>query len=133
MGALGTIVTAAVTATVVIGGVIYVLRRKTPIVNDPNIITKEKFSSSDVLSWIDQIMPSIQTKAECTYSVNILPNSSTNKLLTKPVKNAYAVLLLEKQGENVSYLRQRVYIAKELSSELLSLKNDNVVEIPIQL
>lgn len=133
MGALGTIVTAAVTATVVIGGVIYVLRRKTPLVNDPNIITKEKFSSSDVLSWIDQIMPSIQTKAECTYSVNILPNSSTNKLLTKPVKNAYAVLLLEKQGENVSYLRQRVYIAKELSSELLSLKNDNVVEIPIQL
>ena len=133
MGALGTIVTAAVTATVVIGGVIYVLRRKTPLVNDPNIITKEMFSSSDVLSWIDQIMPSIQTKAECTYSVNILPNSSTNKLLTKPVKNAYAVLLLEKQGENVSYLRQRVYIAKELSSELLSLKNDNVVEIPIQL
>lgn len=133
MGALGTIVTAAVTATVVIGGVIYVLRRKTPLVNDPNIITKEKFSSSDVLSWIDQIMPSIQTKAECTYSVNILPNSSTNKLLTKPVKNAYAVLLLEKQGENVSYLRQRVYIAKELSSELLSLKYDNVVEIPIQL
>lgn len=133
MGELGTIVTAAVTATVVIGGVIYVLRRKTPLVNDPNIITKEKFSSSDVLSWIDQIMPSIQTKAECTYSVNILPNSSTNKLLTKPVKNAYAVLLLEKQGENVSYLRQRVYIAKELSSELLSLKNDNVVEIPIQL
>lgn len=133
MGALGTIVTAAVTATVVIGGVIYVLRRKTPFVNDPNIITKEKFSSSDVLSWIDQIMPSIQTKAECTYSVNILPNSSTNKLLTKPVKNAYAVLLLEKRGEKVSYLRQRVYIAKELSSELLSLKNDNVVEIPIQL
>ena len=78
-------------------------------------------------------MPSIQTKAECTYSVNILPNSSTNKLLTKPVKNAYAVLLLEKRGEKVSYLRQRVYIAKELSSELLSLKNDNVVEIPIQL
>ena len=77
MGALGTIVTAAVTATVVIGGVIYVLRRKTPFVNDPNIITKEKFSSSDVLSWIDQIMPSIQTKAECTYSVNILPNSSS--------------------------------------------------------
>lgn len=133
MGALGTIVTAAVTATVVIGGVIYVLRRKTPFVNDPNIITKEMFSSSDVLSWIDQIMPSIQTKAECTYSVNILPNSSTNKLLTKPVKNAYAVLLLEKRGEKVSYLRQRVYIAKELSSELLSLKNDNVVEIPIQL
>lgn len=133
MGALGTIVTAAVTATVVIGGVIYVLRRKTPFVNDPNIIAKEKFSSSDVLSWIDQIMPSIQTKAECTYSVNILPNSSTNKLLTKPVKNAYAVLLLEKRGEKVSYLRQRVYIAKELSSELLSLKNDNVVEIPIQL
>jgi len=133
MGALGTIVTAAVTATVVIGGVIYVLRKKTPFVNDPNIITKEKFSSSDVLSWIDQIMPSIQTKAECTYSVNILPNSSTNKLLTKPVKNAYAVLLLEKRGEKVSYLRQRVYIAKELSSELLSLKNDNVVEIPIQL
>lgn len=133
MDALGTIVTAAVTATVVIGGVIYVLRRKTPFVNDPNIINKEKFSSSDVLSWIDQIMPSIQTKAECTYSVNILPNSSTNKLLTKPVKNAYAVLLLEKRGEKVSYLRQRVYIAKELSSELLSLKNDNVVEIPIQL
>ena len=133
MGALGTIVTAAVTATVVIGGVIYVLRRKTPFVNDPNIITKEKFSSSDVLSWIDQIMPSIQTKAECTYSVNILPNSSTNKLLTKPVKNAYAVLLHEKREEKVSYLRQRVYIAKELSSELLSLKNDNVVEIPIQL
>lgn len=133
MGALGTIVTVAVTATVVIGGVIYVLRRKTPFVNDPNIITKEKFSSSDVLSWIDQIMPSIQTKAECTYSVNILPNSSTNKLLTKPVKNAYAVLLLEKRGEKVSYLRQRVYIARELSSELLSLKNDNVVVIPIQL
>lgn len=133
MGALGAIVTTAVTATVVIGGVIYVLRRKTPFVNDPNIITKEKFSSSDVLSWIDQIMPSIQTKAECTYSVNILPNSSTNKLLTKPVKNAYAVILLEKRGEKVSYLRQRVYIAKELSSELLSLKNDNVVEIPIQL
>lgn len=133
MGTLGTIVTAAVTATVVIGGVIYVLRRKTPPVNDPNIITKEKFSSSDVLSWIDQIMPSIQTKAECTYSVNILPNSSTNKLLTKPVKNTYAVLLLEKRGEKVSYLRQRVYIAKELSSELLSLKSDNVVEIPIQL
>lgn len=133
MGALGTIVTAAVTATVVIGGVIYVLRRKTPPINDPNIITKDKFSSSDVLSWIDQIMPSIQTKTECTYSVNILPNSSTNKLLTKPVKNAYAVLLLEKRGEKVSYLRQRVYIAKELSSELWSLKNDNVVEIPIQL
>jgi len=133
MSTFGTIVTAAVTATVVIGGVVYVLKKIGPQVNDPNIIKKDTLSSSDVLSWIDEIIPSIKIKTDCTYSVNILPNSSTIKLLSKPVKNAYAVLLLEKNGEKVSYIRQRIYIAKELSSELLSLKDDNVVEIPIQL
>lgn len=133
MNTLGTIVTAAVTATVVIGGVVYIIKKMTTPVKDPNIITKAKLSTNDILSWIDEVIPSIQTKAGAVYSVNILPNSSTTKLLTKPIKNAYAVLLLEKSDEKVSYIRQRVYIAKELSSELMSLKNDNVVEIPIQL
>lgn len=133
MGALGTFFTAAVTTTIVIGGVVYVLKKLRPCIDDPNIIKKDILSSGDVLSWIDEIIPSIQIKQGCTYSVNILPTSSTTKLLTKPVRNAYAVLLLEKSGEKISYLRQKVYIAKELSSELQSLRNDNVVEIPIQL
>lgn len=133
MAGIGTILTTIVTALVVIGVVIYFVNKIGPRVNDPNIIKLNKLSSTVILRWIDECMLTIKTKEGCSYSVNILPNSSSNELLTKPVKNAYAVLLLEKSGEKVSYLNQRVYIAKELSSELESLKYDKVVEIPIQL
>lgn len=133
MAGIGTILTTTATALVVIGVVIYVVNKIGSRVNDPNIIKLNKLSSTIILRWIDECMLTIKTKEGCTYSVKILPNSSSNELLTKPVKNAYAVLLLEKSGEKVSYLNQRVFIANELSPELESLKYDKVVEIPIQL
>lgn len=133
MGTLGTIFTAAVTATIVIGGVVYIVKRIGSQVNDPNIIKKDKLSTQDVLNWIDEVLPLINIKSGCTYTVNVMPNSSTQQLLTKPVKNAYGIVLLEKQGEKVSYLRQRVFIAKELSNELQPLQDNKIVEIPIEI
>lgn len=122
-----TISLASIATVVVICGVYY-YRKKTVL----KVKKVDPFKSSDVLEWIDKVSNKITPKEKAKYIVKVLPNSSTNELLSKPHSDVYAAIFIEQhEGKNV-IIAQQFYQAVNIAEELVALRNDNVIEIPIE-
>lgn len=115
----------------IIGGVAYAIYRhmSTPT----NVPTKDTFEVSDILNWVDDIFPNIKVEDGYTYRVKVLPTEDTQRLLTRKVKNAYAILFVAQKEDKNVILKQRIIVARNLATELNSLKQGNIVEMPVEI
>lgn len=130
---MNTITTISIVAgtVVVIGGVAYAIYR---YMNPPtNVPTQVTFEVSDILNWVDEILPNIKVEDGYKYRVTVLPSADTQQLLKRKLKNAYAVLFVAQKGDENIVLKQRIIVAKNLAVELKSLKQGNIVEMPVQI
>lgn len=123
-----TISLASIATVVVICGVYYYFRKK-PV---PKVKKVDPFRTSDVLEWIDKVSNEITPKEKAKYLVKVLPNSSTNKLLSKPHSDVYAAIFVEQHEGKNTIIAQQFYQAVNIADELVALKNDNIIEIPIE-
>lgn len=116
---------------VIIGGVAYAIYR---YMNPPtNVPTKATFEVSDILNWVDEILPNIKVEDGYTYRVKVLPTEDTQQLLTRKLKNAYAILFVAQKEDKNIILKQRIIVARFLATELNSLKQGNIVEMPVEI
>jgi len=116
---------------VVIGGVAYAIYRyMNPSTKVP---TKATFEVSDILNWVDEILPNIKVEDGYTYRVKVLPTEDTQQLLTRKLKNAYAILFVAQKEDKNIILKQRIIVARNLATELNSLKQGNIVEMPVEI
>lgn len=116
---------------VAIGGVAYAIYRyMNPSTKVP---TKATFEVSDILNWVDEILPNIKVEDGYTYRVKVLPTEDTQQLLTRKLKNAYAILFVAQKEDKNIILKQRIIVARNLATELNSLKQGNIVEMPVEI
>lgn len=130
---MNTITTISIVAgtIVVIGGVAYAIYQ---YMNPPiNVPTQATLEVSDILNWVDEILPNIKVEDGFKYRVTVLPSEDTQKLLKRKLKNAYAILFVAQKGDENIVLKQRIIMAKNLADELNSLKQGNIVEMPVQI
>lgn len=125
-----TISLASLATVVVVCGIYYYFRKKGT--GTLEIKKVDSLNSSDILAWIDKVSNEISPKDNAKYEVKVLPNSSTNELLNKRLSNVYAAIFIEQlEGKN-TIIAQQFYQAINITDELSSLKNDNVIIIPIE-
>lgn len=120
---------ASLATVVVVCGIFYYFRKKNPALDIKKV---DILRLSDVLEWIDKVSNEISPPKNAKYVVKVLPNSSTNELLSKPQSNVYAAIFVEQHEGKNAIIAQQFYQAINIADELTSLKNDNVIEIPVE-
>lgn len=126
---MNSVLTISLATVVVVCGVFYYFIKKDPVLDVKKV---DLLRSSDVLEWIDKVSNEISPKENAKYVVKVLPNSSTNELLSNPQSNVYAAIFVEQHEGKNAIIAQQFYQAINIADELASLKNDNVIEIPVE-
>lgn len=97
-----------------------------------DIDIKDILNLKHIFDWVDEILPQISKGIGEKLEVNILPNTDSQALTKINDKRVYVAILQKDINGEKKVLKTKVFYANSVDVDLSSLKNGNIVVIPIE-
>lgn len=96
------------------------------------IDVKGVLNLKDIFDWVDEIIPHIKRESGEKLEVNVLPNAESQTLAKVNDKRIYVAILQKDINGIKKVLKTKVFYADSVDADLSSLKNGDIVVIPIE-